>query len=48
MTKSDILMLDFADAFEREFVGQGTRRRSVIETLEAGLDLMKRFSLEVK
>ena len=24
MTKADILMLDFADAFEKEFVGQGT------------------------
>jgi V/A-type H+-transporting ATPase subunit B len=48
MTKGDILMLDFADAFEREFVGQGTERRSVIETLDAGLALMKRFSLEVK
>ena len=48
MTKGDILMLDFADAFEREFVGQGTERRSVLETLDAGLALMKRFSLEVK
>jgi V/A-type H+-transporting ATPase subunit B len=48
MTKADILMLDFADAFEREFVGQGTARRSVSETLDAGLDLMKKFSLEVK
>ncbi len=48
MTKADILMLDFADAFERDFVGQGMRRRSVQETLDAGLDLMKKFSLEVK
>jgi V/A-type H+-transporting ATPase subunit B len=48
MTKADILMLDFADAFEREFVGQGMRRRTVQETLDAGLDLMKKFSLEVK
>jgi V/A-type H+-transporting ATPase subunit B len=48
MTKADILMLDFADAFEREFVGQGTARRTVHETLDAGLALMKRFSLDVK
>jgi V/A-type H+-transporting ATPase subunit B len=48
MTKADILMLDFADAFEKEFVGQGMTRRTVFETLDAGLDLMKKFSLEVK
>ena len=48
MTKADILMLDFADAFERDFVGQGMARRTVSETLDAGLDLMKKFSLEVK
>jgi V/A-type H+-transporting ATPase subunit B len=48
MTKTDILMLDFADAFEREFVGHGMTRRTVQETLDAGLDLMKKFSLEVK
>jgi V/A-type H+-transporting ATPase subunit B len=48
MTKGDILMLDFADAFEREFVGHGMTRRTVQETLDAGLDLMKKFSLEVK
>ncbi|OGW39792.1 MAG: V-type ATP synthase subunit B [Nitrospirae bacterium GWD2_57_9] len=48
MTKVDILMLDFADAFEKEFVGQGAKRRTVFETLDTGLDLMKKFSLEVK
>jgi len=48
MTKADILMLDFADAFERDFVGHGMTRRTVLETLDAGLDLMKKFSLEVK
>jgi V/A-type H+-transporting ATPase subunit B len=46
MTKADILMLDFADAFEREFIGQ-TMRRTVYETLDTGLALMTRFSLEV-
>jgi len=45
MTKGDILMLDFADTFESEFINQGTLRRSIDETLNTGLDLMKRFSL---
>ena len=47
MTKADILMLDFADTFEKEFVGQGKTRRTVAETLDAGLALMRKFSLEV-
>jgi V/A-type H+-transporting ATPase subunit B len=47
MSKGDILMLDFADAFEKDFVGQGMSRRTVQETLDAGLALMKKFSLEV-
>jgi V/A-type H+-transporting ATPase subunit B len=47
MTKADILMLDFADVFEREFVGQGTVRRTVQETLDVGLRLMKQFELAV-
>ncbi len=47
MTKGDILMLDFADAFEKEFIGQGDARRTVSETLDAGLALMKKFGLDV-
>jgi V/A-type H+-transporting ATPase subunit B len=47
MTKADILMLDFADVFEREFVGQGGGRRTVQETLDVGLRLMKQFELAV-
>ncbi len=47
MTKADILMLDFADAFEKELVGQGSTRRTVVESLDAGLELVKRFGLEV-
>jgi V/A-type H+-transporting ATPase subunit B len=47
MTKSDILMLDFADEFEKEFIGQGNARRTVQETLDKGLEIMKRFSLEL-
>lgn len=47
MTEGDILMLDFADAFEREFVNHGSVRRDIHETLDIGLDLMKRFSLGI-
>lgn len=47
MTKADILMLDFADAFEKGLVGQGMARRTVQESLDVGLELMKKFSLEV-
>ncbi len=47
MTKGDVLMLDFADQFEREFVGQGGKRRTVGETLDAGIELMRTFSLEL-
>lgn len=48
MTKADLPMLDFADAFEQEIIGQGPVRRMVRESLDAGLMLMKKFSLEVK
>jgi len=48
MTKADALMLDFADAFEREVIGQGTLRRTVQDSLDAGLTLMQRFKLEIK
>ncbi len=46
MTEGDRLMLDFADAFERQFVNQGMRRRDVFESLDTGLELMRKFSLE--
>jgi V/A-type H+-transporting ATPase subunit B len=46
MTKTDIVMLDFADAFEKDFVGQQGRRRTVQETLDAGLAIVERFGLE--
>ncbi len=48
MSESDRRMLDFADAFEKEFIHQGIIRRSIGETLDIGLGLMRRFSLEVK
>ncbi|UCD36237.1 MAG: V-type ATP synthase subunit B [Nitrospiraceae bacterium] len=46
MTDKDKQMLDFADSFEGEFVHQGGARRSVFETLDIGLDILKRFKLE--
>jgi V/A-type H+-transporting ATPase subunit B len=48
MTEDDRGMLNFADAFEREFVHQGMIRRSINETLDEGINLLKRFSLELK
>jgi V/A-type H+-transporting ATPase subunit B len=46
MTEGDRVMLDFAEAFEREFVNQGIVRRDIYESLDTGLNLMKRFGLE--
>jgi len=41
----DRQMLDFASLFERELVHQGEMRRTVVESLDAGLALLQRFSL---
>jgi len=46
MAEADKLMLDFADSFENEFVNQGVVRRNIQETLDTGLNLLRRFSLE--
>ena len=46
MSEKDRLMLDFTDVFEREFVNQETTRRDIFETLDKGLNLLKRFGLE--
>lgn len=43
MTDGDKRMLDFADVFEREFVNQGTARRDISETLDTGINILKRF-----
>ncbi len=48
MTEADRQMLDLADAFEKEFVNQGETRRTVHETLDDGIGLLKRFSVEIK
>jgi V/A-type H+-transporting ATPase subunit B len=46
MTKKDRNILDFADSFEKEFITQGDRGKSISETLDTGLKILKRFSLE--
>jgi len=46
MVESDRTMLDFADAFERELVNQGTERRDISASLDAGIALLRRFNLE--
>ena len=46
MTEKDKKMLNFADEFEREFLHQVHVRRSIFETLDTGLNLLKRYKLE--
>lgn len=45
MTVEDRKFLDLADTFEREFVNQGTDRRNIIETLDLGIAILKKYSL---
>ncbi len=45
MTGQDRQMLEFAEAFERGLVHQEGERRSVVQSLDAGLALLKRFGL---
>ncbi len=47
MSATDRGMLDFADAVEGEFIHQEGERRNIAETLDTGIALLKRFSLEV-
>jgi V/A-type H+-transporting ATPase subunit B len=46
LAPEDRRALAFADAFERELVGQGTTRRSLDETLEAGFRLLETLPAE--
>jgi V/A-type H+-transporting ATPase subunit B len=46
LLESDRRLRRFADAFEREFVGQGARGRSLGETLEAGWRLLRQLPKE--
>jgi V/A-type H+-transporting ATPase subunit B len=41
LTEVDRLNLSFADEFEKRFIGQGDERRTIDETLELGLELLK-------
>jgi len=45
MTGADRTLLDFATAFEREFINQPAGRRGIHETLDLGREILKRFSL---
>ena len=45
MTEGDKHMLDFADAFEQEFVNQSAERRTISETLDRGIGLLRRFGV---
>ena len=45
MLENDRVLLDFADAFERRFVHQGDKARTMIETLDVGIALMREFKL---
>ena len=45
LLEGDRLLLDFADAFERELVGQ-EGRRGIEESLDAGRALLRRFGLD--
>jgi V/A-type H+-transporting ATPase subunit B len=41
LTQVDRLYLSFSDEFERRFIGQGEERRTIDETLDLGLELLK-------
>ena len=43
LLEEDRRMLDFAERFEREFIHQGTARRTVAETLDCGARLLAEF-----
>jgi V/A-type H+-transporting ATPase subunit B len=45
MTEGDRKTLDFAEAFEREIVHQGTVRRDINETLDRSRALLERFAM---
>jgi V/A-type H+/Na+-transporting ATPase subunit B len=43
LSDDDRRILAFVDQFERRFVGQGTQRRSIIETLDLAWELLAAF-----
>jgi len=46
MSGADLKVLEFAEAFEKEFIHQGEQRRNIGVTLDTGLGLLKKFGLE--
>ena len=45
MAEPDQLLLDFAAIFENQFIHQGTDARTIYETLDKGLEILKAFNL---
>jgi V/A-type H+-transporting ATPase subunit B len=43
LSAADREAIEFADRFEREFIGQGDARRTIGETVEIGFELMRAF-----
>ena len=46
MSEGDRALLDFSEAFDREFVNQPSGRRDIAETLDKGLETLARYSLK--
>ena len=47
MSEKDRAILDFTDMFEKDFIGQKMKRRTISETLDAGLSLAERFAIKI-
>lgn len=47
MTGSDKHILDFAAAFENEFINQASVRRDINSTLDAGINILNKFSIAI-
>lgn len=47
MTGSDKHILDFAGAFENEFVNQASDRKDINSTLDAGINILNKFSIAI-
>jgi V/A-type H+-transporting ATPase subunit B len=45
LPEKDQSMLDFSTAFEQQFIHQGDGRRSIVESLEAGLSLLREYGV---
>jgi len=45
MAESDQLLLDFAAEFEKQFIHQGNRTRSIFQTLDKGIEILQSFNL---